>query len=66
MPIQILCKQPGFRRLGMAHPAQAVYPDGYFTAAQIAVLRAEPMLVVTEVAEAGAAPTSEAKGRGKK
>lgn len=63
--IQILCKKPGFRRAGVAHPAKAVYPDGHFTPAQMAALKAEPMLVVTEVSE-GSAEAPEPKGKGKK
>lgn len=65
MAIQILCKKPGFRRAGMAHPAKAVYPDGYFTAAQLAALKAEPMLIVSEVPEEPVA-APEPKGKRKR
>lgn len=47
--IQIVCKRPGFRRAGIAHPASAVYPTDKFTAEQLKALKAEPMLIVTEV-----------------
>ncbi|MBM4394366.1 MAG: hypothetical protein FJ087_01595 [Deltaproteobacteria bacterium] len=49
MVIKIACKKPGFRRCGMEHPAEATYPGGKFTPAQLRELKAEPMLVVVEV-----------------
>lgn len=42
----ILCRRPGFRRAGMAHPARAEYPAGAFTAAQLEALTEEPWLQV--------------------
>ena len=52
MAILITAKRDGFRRLGIAHSAQGTaYPDDRFTPAQLAVLKAEPMLVVEEGAE---------------
>lgn len=36
----------GFRRGGVAHPADATYPADHFTAEQLKVIRAEPMLTV--------------------
>lgn len=45
--ITIRCTQPGFRRGGVAHPAEATYPAGTFTAEQIAAFEAEARLVVT-------------------
>ena len=52
MAILITAKRDGFRRLGIAHSAQGTaYPDDHFTAAQLSVLKAEPMLVVVEGAE---------------
>lgn len=58
MPVIITAKREGFRRCGVAHPAHAVkHPDGRWTAAELAVLKAEPMLVV-EVT-----PGPEAKGK---
>lgn len=49
--IVVRCRRPGFRRAGLAHPARAEYPAGFFTAEQLAQLRAEPMLDVRELAE---------------
>ncbi|MBE2888951.1 HI1506-related protein [Geobacter anodireducens] len=50
--IRITSKQAGFRRCGVAHPAEPTdYPDDRFTAKDLAVLKAEPMLVVEEIAE---------------
>lgn len=47
MPIIITSKKHLFRRLGIAHPAQATeYPDGRFTDAQLEILKADPMLTV--------------------
>ncbi|MFW5838254.1 MAG: HI1506-related protein, partial [Desulfovibrionaceae bacterium] len=40
-------KRDGFRRAGLAHPAQPTeYPDGAFSPEQLEQLLAEPMLVV--------------------
>ncbi|MDH5525214.1 MAG: HI1506-related protein [Desulfobulbaceae bacterium] len=51
--VLITSKQDGFRRCGVSHPAQPTsYPDGRFTGEQIEILKAEPMLVVTEVEDA--------------
>lgn len=36
----------GFRRGGHAHPADATYPADYFTAEQLALIEAEPLLTV--------------------
>lgn len=48
--IRITAKREGFRRAGMVHPATPTdFPDNAFTAAQLAQLKAEPMLVVEEV-----------------
>ncbi|TKI08660.1 HI1506-related protein [Martelella alba] len=45
--ITITAKRDGFRRCGKAHSDKPVtWPDGSFTAEQIAILKAEPMLVV--------------------
>lgn len=57
--IQIVCKKPGFRRAGQGHPASAVYEDGTFTKAQLAALKAEPMLVVTELPNPAVKPKAE-------
>lgn len=54
--IRIKSKKPGFRRCGIAHAAGPVeYPDGRFTAAELAMLKAEPMLDV-EVVQAEELP----------
>lgn len=51
----ITSKQHGFRRCGVAHPAEPTeHPDDAFTPEQIEILRNEPMLVVLEADEAGA------------
>lgn len=45
----ITSKKPGFRRCGVAHPAEPTdHPDGTFTPEQVAALHIEPMLVVIE------------------
>lgn len=45
--IRIKSKKAGFRRCGVAHADRwTEYPDDRFSAEQIAVLKAEPMLVV--------------------
>jgi hypothetical protein len=45
--IKIKSKRPGFRRCGMAHPAEwTEYPDDRFSAGELARLEAEPMLTV--------------------
>lgn len=50
--IRITSKQAGFRRCGVAHPAEPTdHPDDRFTAKELAALKAEPMLVVEEIAE---------------
>lgn len=45
----------GFRRGGIAHPADATYPASQFTAEQILAFDAEPMLTVILPAEGEAA-----------
>ncbi|GGG30966.1 hypothetical protein GCM10010964_18640 [Caldovatus sediminis] len=59
--IVIRCRRPGFRRAGLAHPERAEYPAGFFTAAQLAQLRAEPMLEVRELAAGEAAAEAPAR-----
>lgn len=47
--LRISAKQDGFRRCGIAHPAEAVdHPAGTFTEKEIRVLKADPMLVVQD------------------
>ena len=58
---KIKSKKAGFRRCGVAHPAELVeYPDSRFSKAEIAALKAEPMLIVEE------ADGEKPKGKGKK
>ena len=46
--ITIKSKKEGFRRLGIAHPAaETHYLDSRFTDAELAILKADPMLTVT-------------------
>ena len=48
--IRITSRNDKFRRCGVAHPKGPVdHPDGRFTADELAVLRAEPMLTVVDV-----------------
>ena len=50
--LKIICARPGLRRAGVAHPAIKTWPDGAFTADQIALLQADPAITV-ESAEEG-------------
>lgn len=51
--ITITAKRNGFMRCGVAHKdTPVVWEDGAFTAAQITELKAEPMLVVYDGAQA--------------
>jgi len=59
--IRIKSKQAGFRRCGVAHPADwTEYPDDRFTEAEIGVLQAEPMLFVEIVEDDNEAETAAA------
>lgn len=50
--IQITTKREGFRRLGIAHSEKTTsYQDDHFTAEQLAILKADPMLIVVEGAK---------------
>jgi len=61
--IRIKSKRAGFRRCGIAHAAEFVeYPDDRFSAKELAVLKAEPMLVV-EIAKAKEEKPRGAKGK---
>lgn len=60
--IIITCRRPGFRRAGIAHPARAEYPAERFDAAALEMLRAEPMLQVTELPDDAAGDTTKSKG----
>ena len=60
--IRIRSKQDGFRRCGVSHSKEPVeYPEGQFSAEELKVLNAEPMLVVEMVVE-----KEEPKGKSKK
>ena len=49
--IKITAKRDGFRRCGVAHTKEAtLHPDKRFTADQLELLKAEPMLVVEVLA----------------
>lgn len=53
MPIQITARRDGFRRLGIAHSAAGhTWPDDAFTAEQLAVLEADPNLIVVRLSDA--------------
>lgn len=59
--IRIKSKMDGFRRCGISHPAaEACYPDGRFSKEELETLKAEPMLMVEEIAE------EPVKGKGRK
>ncbi|MCS5517047.1 HI1506-related protein [Pseudomonas qingdaonensis] len=54
MGVVIKAVTDGFRRGGIVHHTRGkFYPDGYFTEAQLAQLKAEPQLLVTEQEEPG-------------
>lgn len=57
--IRITSKKDGFRRAGVAHVGTKLWPDGKFTPEQLAVLKAEPNLIVDEVAEEAPAGKAE-------
>ncbi len=71
--IRIKSKKDGFRRCGIAHPKEAVqYPNERFSAEELAILKAEPMLIVEIVsqkkekaADIDASPATEADETGK-
>lgn len=57
--IIITSKKAGFRRCGVAHPAEPTeYPDDTFTPEQLEILHDEPMLVVLDAGEAEAELTN--------
>lgn len=47
--VMIVCRQPGLRRAGIAHPAFAVYTSDHFTPSQQTLLSGEPLLEVIGV-----------------
>ncbi len=60
---------PGFRRGGIAHPADKTYPASNFTVEQLAAIDDEPLLTVIygdgaqELLEAAASKKSRARAR---
>ncbi|MHB1059816.1 MAG: HI1506-related protein [Rhodanobacter sp.] len=64
--LRITAKRDGFRRCGVAHPAQPIdHPADRFTGEQTEILKAEPMLVVTEIEEAAKLSANEAIAQAK-
>jgi hypothetical protein len=60
--IRIKSKIDCFRRCGVAHPAvETAYPDDRFSKEELAALKAEPVLLVEEIAG-----DPNGKGKGKK
>lgn len=53
--IEITTRRDGFRRAGVPHHGATVHPEGAFSAAELALLRSEPMLVVREIEQPAAA-----------
>ncbi len=62
--LRIVSKQDGFRRAGVAHHGTQTYSLDHFSDAELAALKAEPMLVVDTVEvpdEAGEAKADDAR-----
>lgn len=59
--IRIIAKVDGIRRAGRSHVGTADYPAATFTAAELAALKAEPKLVITEIDLPDPAETKAAK-----
>ena len=67
MPIIITALEDGFRRCGVAHSKQAQeHADDVFSAAQLAMLQAEPMLLVEVKSTPETDPAPEAEPAAKK
>lgn len=67
MPIIITALEDGFRRCGVAHSKEAQeHADDAFSATQLALLQAEPMLLVEVRSAPETIPASEAKPPAKK
>lgn len=57
--IFIASRREGFRRCGIAHPAELTeYPAGTFTIEQVERLKSEPVLIVSDM---GTTKTSDAR-----
>lgn len=65
--IRITAKKDGFRRAGISHAGTREYADGRFSLEELAALKAEPLLVVEEIAESPKTktPTSESAAKKK-
>lgn len=50
--IRITARMNGFRRCGVAHYGVRDYPDDHWTGDQLAVLEADPMLVIERIEDA--------------
>jgi hypothetical protein len=48
--VRIISRKDGLRRAGIAHTGDVTHPAGAFTAAQLKLLRAEPLLTVIDSA----------------
>ena len=44
--IRLICHRPGFRRCGIGHVANKVWPDGYWTDAQLEIFDKDPQFEV--------------------
>lgn len=68
--IRITTKKDGFRRAGMAHHGTQDYADDHFSAAQLAALRNEALLVVEDIdgndGNSDGAGNTGGQGKGKK
>ncbi|MGN6777576.1 hypothetical protein [Rhizobium sp.] len=58
--IQIICTQPGIRRNGMQHPAEAIYDKARWSEKELEAFRADRAFVVLEVGSDGVKATDEA------
>lgn len=64
--VRITARRPGFRRAGLAHPAEpVVHPAGTFSDAQLEQLRAEPNLAV-EIVDTDPASSRASRPKGGK
>ncbi|WP_431281655.1 hypothetical protein ACQW02_19915 [Humitalea sp. 24SJ18S-53] len=55
-PLLIVCSRPGFRRAGVVHAAETIWPADTFGADQLAALGAEPLLWVADAIALEPAP----------
>lgn len=46
--ITLICRRPGFRRCGVAHPAEKTYPADHWTDEQLEIFRKDPQFKVVE------------------